>query len=422
MRCSALALGALTLTLGCEPRKSDPQAVPSASEPSPNASVLPAPLAAGPTKAPVRDAGHPVADPSSVAAVLEPPKPIREDDALPIEAELRAAPGLSLEARVRWLDPPPPRSPESNLEAQARAREKVALLLAVDLSSLGRLRLSLMSRSFPLPPGTELRARDDRYGHVLIWPGGDTYTPLPPGTLRAAFADTRVDVTTLSEPSVMLGGTGNLLGAVTQKQRIETSIGKLELEQASVPAAGSAGALFCRFVLELLAVAPNSAACRPEWTPLKAEYSWASGVRFELEVTKLTRRSELPIDGLQVPPSIAAPRRGELPGPPFVALIDERELGELHTRPTQPTEKPDPTAPKLGLVFQNRSDLPRYLLVDGVPVVWLRADAEWLVSGLKPGRYLIQARDFFGADVTPPKTVELPARFVVGDDPEAVKR
>ena len=76
----------------------------------------------------------------------------------------------------------------------------------------------------------------------------------------------------------------------------------------------------------------------------------------------------------------------------------------------------------MGLVFQNRGDGPRYLLVDGVPVLWLRPDAEWLIGGLKPGRYTVQARDFFGAQATPARILELPARFTVSDDPDKTAR
>jgi hypothetical protein len=396
--------------------------VPSASEPSPNASVLPAPLAAGPLKAGARDAGHALAELPSDAGAPEPPRPIREDDVLSAETELRQAPGLSLEARFRWLDPAPPRSPEGNVDALNKARDKTAFEVTLELSSLGRLRLGFSSRTFPFPAGTELRARDDRFGHLLVWPGGESYTPLPPGTLRATLGETRVDVTPLSEPGVVLGGSGSALGVATQKQRLETDVGKLELEQAVAPAAGAAGALFCRLLLELLAVAPESPACRSEWVPLRAEYSWASGARFELEVTKMTKRAELSAEGLAVPPPSATSQRGELPGKPFVALIDEHELSDFHSRALPPQDKPDPSAPKLGLVFQNRSDGPRYLLVEGVPIVWLRADAEWLTSGLKLGRYTVQARDFFGAEATPPRTLELPARFTVGDDVERPAR
>ncbi|HYQ16701.1 MAG TPA: hypothetical protein VEQ58_13110, partial [Polyangiaceae bacterium] len=177
-----------------------------------------------------------------------------------------------------------------------------------------------------------------------------------------------------------------------------------------------------RFLVELLAVAPDSSACHSDSLPLRAEYTWASGARFDFEVSKLVKRPELAVEGLATPPSGASPRRGELPGPPFVVLLDEHELVDFHARALPPSGKPDPSAPKQGLVFQNRGDSPRYLLVDGVPVVWLRADAEWQVNGLKPGRYSMQARDLFGAQATALRQVELPARFVVGDDTEKAAR
>jgi hypothetical protein len=415
---SLRAISLLLLALGCEARKSEATTAASASEPSPNASVLPAPLAAAPTKQAARDPLHPTPEPSSSSDVKvpEPPRPLREDEAPPLEAELRPAPGVSLEGRLRWLESPPPRSPEGNADALSRARDKSGFDVTIDVSSLGRLRVVLASRAFPFPSGTELRARDDRYGHLVVWPAASAYTPVPPGALRTVLAEVRVDVSPLTESSVVLSGAGNLLGVPTQKVRLETSLGKLELEQAALPLVGSGGALLCRLLLELMALAPDSAACRSEQVPLRAEYTWPSGARFELEITKLTKRPELAAEGLATPPLGAALRRGELPGLPFVALVEERELAELHSRALPPPAKLDPTAPKLGLVFQNRGDLPRYLLVDGVPVVWLRADAEWLVTGLKPGRYSVQARDFFGADATPTRVLELPTRFQVGDD------
>jgi hypothetical protein len=409
----------LATATGCEQRRSEPPPAASASEPSPNASILPAPLVAGPPKTAPRDAGHaPTVDAMTDAGTPEPPRPIRDDENLAVESELRAAPGVSLEARFRWLEPPPPRAPESNAEALNKARDKTALELTLDVSSLGRLRLSFASRAYPLPQGAELRAREDRYGHILVWPNGSTYTTLTPGTLRAALSEARLDVTPLTDPNVVPAGTGNMFGATTHKHRLETSIGRLELEQATLPALGSGGALLCRLLLELLAVSPESPACHAEALPVHAEYTWASGARFELEVTKLTKRAELPLEALAVPPSGADARRGELPGTPFVALIEERELGEFRTRALPAPEKPEPGAPKVGLVFQNRGDGPRYLLIDGVPVVWLRADAEWMVTGLKQGRYTVQARDFFGAESTPARTLDLPARFLVGEEPE----
>ena len=106
-----------------------------------------------------------------------------------------------------------------------------------------------------------------------------------------------------------------MLGVATQKQRIETSVGKLELEQTVAPAAGAAGALFCRLLVELLAVAPESSACRPDWVPLRANYTWASGERFELEATRLTKRPELSVDGLSARARARASCRGRPSSP-----------------------------------------------------------------------------------------------------------
>jgi hypothetical protein len=405
--------------LGCEPRRPEPLLAPSASEPSPNASILPAPLAAGPPKAPARDAPHVLpTDAGMDSGAPITPVLIREDDTLSPEGELRLAPGVGLEARFRWLDPPPAKSPDANPEAHVRARDKTAFQLALELSALGRLSVSFTSRAYPFPAGVELRAREDRYGHLLLWPNGRTYTPLPPGSLRAVLAEARLDVTPLADPNVPLLGSGNVLGLATQRQAVETSLGRLEMEQTSLPVAGSAGALLCRMLLELIAVSPESTACRSDWVPLRAEYAWTSGAHFGFEVTKLLKRPELGADVLSMPPVGAELRRGELPGTPFVALIEERELGDLRTRAVPATEKPEPAAPKLGLMAVNRSDGPRYVLVDGVPIVWLRPATDWLVTGLKPGRYSVQARDFFGAESTPARSLELPARFLIGEEPE----
>jgi hypothetical protein len=409
------------LLCACEQPKGEAPGAPNTNEPSPNASVLPTPLAVGP-KTIQRDAGHTAAEVASVAVTPEPPHPLREDDVLVPDPELRQAPGAVLEARLRWLEPPPPRSPEANNDGLARARDKTAFELTVEASSLGRLRVGFRSRSLPFPPGTELRARDDRYGHLLIWPNAGGYTPLPPGTLRAVLAEARVDASPLAEPSPIVGGPGSLLGLPTQKQKLETSVGKLELEQASYPAAGSGGALWCRLLVELVAVAPDSSACRADSLALRAEYTWASGARFELEVVKLGKRLELGSEGLAVPPPGTIARRGELPGPPFMVLVEDHELADFRARALPPPAKLDPSAPKAGLVFQNRLDGPRYLLVDGVPVLWLRADAEWLISGLKSGRYTLQARDFFGAQSSAPRTLELPARLTLSDELERPPR
>jgi hypothetical protein len=64
----------------------------------------------------------------------------------------------------------------------------------------------------------------------------------------------------------------------------------------------------------------------------------------------------------------------------------------------------------------NRSETARYLLLDGVPVVWLPAHASQPVSGLRPGRYVATWRDLLGANQEPPVTVEVPGKAAIGED------
>jgi hypothetical protein len=414
------ALAALVLA-GCESKPNQPAAVSSVLEPSPNASILPAPLVTKPVKTAAASAGAEVpADERPEAGPIEPPRALREDEAVPSDDTLREAPGVGMEARFRWLEPAPPKPPEGNPDGMARARDKNAFNVGIELSQAGRMKLTLLSRAFSLTAGAELRARDDRYGFIVMWADQRQYAPLAPGTLRAVFAEARLDVTPLADPVLQQLGNSGVLGLSTQKFVVETSLGRLEIEQVSMPAAGSAGALLCRLLLEFVAASPRSSACRTELVPLRAEYTWKSGEHFLFEAAKLHKRPQQTPDMLATPPLGAEVRRGELPATANVALLDEGELAGLRVRegPAAETKKSEPGAPKSGLLLVNRSESPRYVLVDGITAAWLRPDGERLLTGLKPGRYALQSRDFFGTESTPPRPVEPPARFLIGEEPE----
>ena len=60
----------------------------------------------------------------------------------------------------------------------------------------------------------------------------------------------------------------------------------------------------------------------------------------------------------------------------------------------------------------------RYISIDGAPVARLLPGAEQLLLGLRVGKYQITARDFFDGEDALVKSVEVPARFSLGDDPE----
>lgn len=399
-------------------------------EPSPNASILPAPLASevpGGAKAngeenEHRDAGHAMAEASADAPPPE-PRVLREDQALSPDLPHETA-GFTLSARFRWLDAPGvPRVPEQNSDGLQRARDAVAFDLVIDLAG-GRMRFAFASRSFTLPPGSELHARDDLYGHALRWPNRTTYTVLPPGTLRSVLSQQRADAVPLVRPRFIAQSGGSLFGFSTERVELSTPTGKLELEQARAPGSlpstsiWASGASLCQLLIELVGASPVSSACRADLLPVRAVYTWPNGQHFAFEVLRLTRRSDFNPTVFAVPPIGAEFRPSELPPPPPMALLSESEQAELRLRATARTDKPDPSAPKSGLLLVNHSDGLRYIVLDGVPVARLVSGNELTLLGLRAGKYQISARDFFDGEDAQLKSVEPPARFSLGEDVE----
>src|SRR5205823_6234828 len=125
-----------------------------------------------------------------------------------------------------------------------------------------------------LPPHSELRARTSYYGHVLVWPDQKAYRVVPAGSLRALFAERRPDVAPLLRAVVRPGGGGSVLGHRTVQTELETGLGVLSLEQATLLASAGSGELLCRLLIELVGMDPASEACRPERVPLYAHYRW----------------------------------------------------------------------------------------------------------------------------------------------------
>jgi len=402
-------------------------------EPSPNASILPAPLAsnletAGPGKPSAeeverRDAGH-LLDAGADAAIPE-PHSLREDQALPGETP-RETNGLTLTARLRFLDlVAVPRVPEQNTDGVQRGRDAAGFEIVVDLAG-GRMRLVFASRAFALPAGSELHSRDDLYGHTLLWPNRTTYTVIAPGALRSVLAQQRADVVPLTRARMNALPAGSQFGIATERAELSTPTGKLELEQARgtsptpSPAGGiwASGVSLCQFLVELVGASPSSSACRVDLVPVRAMYTWPNGEHFAFDVSRLMRRNDIDAAALAMPPAGAEFRQSELPSPPPTALLSDSELSEFRLRPAARTEKADPNAPKTGLWVANHSESLRYISVDGAPVARLPPGAEQLLLGLRPGKYQVTARDFFGGEDTVSKSVEVPARFSLGDDSE----
>lgn len=425
----ALALAA------CE-RPASPPGGASDAGTSPNASILPAPLASEPPDLPVPDAGAPLdaGAPSDAGArgglALDergrpivpdagppPPIPLEPDAALPAEApSTRDLSGVTLEATWRWRDvPPPPRAPEVSAEGIKAAQRLTALAWSMDVADNGRLRIRFTSRALPLPGGSEIRARADRYGAIVLWPNNTEYRVIAPGALRTTLGERRVDVTPLASGTVRPDGEGRRLGVPVRRVEIAGGLGELRLELGKVPEAGEGGAVLCRALVEIAGVDPRTPECQTGEVPLHANWSWHAAGGVILEVTSIAKRTDLASSEMLVPPPGARWNPTGLPAAPGGVFLTRDELAAFRSTPLQ---LPPPTAagvPGEGFLAVNQTDTLQYLLVDGVPVVAVPALSERYVIGPDRGRYAVQWRTFLGESIGVISTVEMPARISIGE-------
>jgi len=389
--------------------------------PSPNASILPAPLASVAQPA----AESPGWTPRSAASglALEPggkavggdggvalvPEVLSADQALDDDGlAQREVVGVSLHGEWRYADlPPGPR--EGNVAGLEAARRSTAVRMRVDLAAIGRMRIIFQTRALPIERETEVRARSDRYGHLLVWPDASGYRILLPGAVRTVLNEGRADANPLVRPQVASMSEGpRRVGRRTNKWELTTRTGKLSLEQARLVAAGEGAPLLCRFLSEIVAIDPSAAPCAIDEVPVRAQYSWPQGGGVVFEVTDILDKAELPAAQLLVPPAGAEFARTGLPARGSVVLLSREELGALRVRSADP---PPPTLPEDGLFLRNTSDILRYAFVDGVPAAAVAPNREVAVQGLVRGRYQVQWRTLLADIVDAPVLVDVPGRL-----------
>ncbi|WP_437287185.1 hypothetical protein [Sorangium sp. So ce406] len=406
---------------GCEPSR-HPPVDPVEAGASPNARILPAPLAsetpdlldASAAEASAKlvsdDYGRPIMSEASQHSPLPlpPATPLPEDTLSP-----RELPGVTLEAAFRWRDvPQPPKAPQVAAAGLEAAQAVTGLTWKIDLAEAGRMRVQFTSRALPLPSGSELRARHDVHGEVLLWPGLTQYRVLPPGALRTLLGERRIDVTPLSTGSARPVGEGKRREIDVRKVEMHASLGTLYLELGKMPEAGEGGPLLCRALLEILGVDPKSPECVAGEVPLHASYAWQGGGGVGFEVTSVARRSDLVSTDLLMPPPSAAYAASGLPSAQGGVFLSRDELAAIRTEPLPLPASVDPGAPGEGFVAVNQTDALLYLLVDGIPAVAVPPMSERYVSGPQRGLYVVQWRTFLGESIEPPQTIEMPARLV----------
>lgn len=398
---AGLALGSCKETT----KESGPDAT---ATPSPQANAMPAPLANTPT----------AAASEIVTASPEggpPPVPMRGDVALAADSLSSTAPGFTLSAVLRPGDlSGPVRAPEVNNAGLDAARKKTELRLAIELGA-SRMRVALLGTGWVLPPDTELRARTDRYGHVVVWPGGATYRPLAPGTLRALVGERRFDVAPVTPAELVAKEeVGKRIGIRTRRVEVATRAAKATFEIGRVADLGDGGTLLCRMLLDLMNAPPSSALCGDGELPMRAELRWTARGSMTFEVTGLLKRekSDLPTTLLLVPPAGAAFAAMPLPVAGVQAALSPPELGAFRTGPIEMPAIPHGNGDNL--VITNPTDQLRVLHVDGVPVAWAAPGAKDVLTGLQRGRYIVQSRTFLGESFEVPVTQTVPGVIQLG--------
>ena len=264
-----------------------------------------------------------------------------------------------------------------------------------------------------IPAATELRSRADRYGHLLLLPGEDTYRVAEFGSLRALLGERRLDVAPMSPADVTGGGDGaRRLNVRTRRVDVSTRAAKAVLDVATMRDAGDGGLLVCRFLFDLVNAPPSTAPCATDEVPLHAEIRWTTQGAMTFDVTSITRATDLAAQDMATPPASLSFTDAPLPAVPAELLVTRAELAAFRTGPV---ETPPPAgsaqaqaAPEAGLALVNSTDELRVAWIDGVPAAWVAPGQRIALPWLLRGRYALQWRTFLGDGWEPPTTISAP--------------
>ncbi|WP_394844103.1 hypothetical protein LZC95_44505 [Pendulispora brunnea] len=370
-----------------EPR--DPPDTPA----SPQANAVPAPLAVAPTAS------------ASAASSLDagpPAQPLRPDQPMTADSlPTRDSSGYTMAATLHAELPPLPRGPEYAAAAVETARKKTEPRLTLDLGS-SRLRMSIASHGFVLPMGTELRARVDRYGHVVLTPDGASYRIASPGALHALLGERRFDVAPLSPADVNGTGEGaRRLGYRTRKVDVVNRAAHATFEIARVADAGDSGILVCRALLDMMNAPPSTPLCSLDEVPMFAELRWTTRGALVFTATTIVRRLDLSATALLMPPPTATFVTSPLPGQGSEILLTGPELHALRTGEHPPEGRP-------ALTLFNSSDVLQFAWLDGIPIAWVAPGGRVEIPALAKGRGSVEWRTYLGDVVDPARPVTLP--------------
>lgn len=381
---------------------------------SPQASAQPAQLVVTPTTSP---SATPI---GTAPEGGPPPSPLRSDEVLSPDSLSKESIGYTLSAIFRPADVTgPPRAPEVNAAGLEAARRATELRLGIDLSP-SRMRIVIQGNGFVLPTDAEIRARADRYGHVLVWPGATSYRPLAPGSMRALLGERRFDVAPISSADAThRNEVGRRIGIRTHKVDVATRAGHASFEIGRLEGAGDGGPLLCRLLLDLMNAPPSTTLCTVDELPIRAELRWTNQGSLVFELTGTLRRTDIPVSTFLVPPHGASFATSKLPISGVSPMLSPQELAGLRTADIDVPANASIVGDSLFVV--NPSVELRVLFLDGVPVAWAAPNGRGELKGLRRGRYVAQWRTFLGDSVETAITQNVPGMVQVGSAPDAGK-
>lgn len=376
----------LLLTLSCEQQDARPRAAVHTLEASPNASITPSPLLTGSSLASKLPKPATSTKSAKTAAERDLFAPLPLNQPLPPDEEPnKVSNPVIVSAKLSWpAFPPALRLWGVDADQQAAFINDTQRTVNFTLRPHGRLQISFSGRAFPFDDRSLLQSRYEHIGHILVWPSGGSYRVVPTGSLRSLFNEGRPDATPSVHVEPEPHTAGSILGYPTRSWTFETPQGKLTLQQAEIAETELGAPLVCRFLVELLSIAPTTSACDSQRLPLRAEFE-VNKARTVFEVTKV----EFAFDGspanILVPPKESKLRNFGVPM--GRGLLGPMELGVLRRGDKNGT-----------LTIHNSTEQLRYLLFDGVPVERLAPRATAELTGVSQGQYLARLVDFWGTD------------------------
>ncbi len=393
-----------------------PPADPPDQPASPQAKAEPAPIASLPAS---EGSGNAQAPPLLLDGGIV-PQPLRGDRELPADTTTKETAkegivGYSLEAILRVSDVPAPAKGADGAGVDL-ARKKTENHLLIDVAPT-HARVVLGS-GFVFPEGTELRARADRYGHLVYTPDDGKYRVVAPGALRAVLGERRFDVAPVLPAEVTHNGEGpRRFGHPTHKAGVATRAAKAAFEIGHLPDLGDGGVLLCRSLLELVSAPMSTPLCSDGDIPLRAELRWttppaatpglspkgrvAGAITFD--VVSIARHAELPAASLATPPLQAVFEGAPIPFEGAKLLLARADLAAMRG-----------PGPEGALTLVNSTDELRFAWLDGTPIAWVAPGSRLRVTGLVAGHYVLQWRTFLADAIEPPQTVLLPATSDLG--------